>query len=147
MQHRLRTKARHRAEGAQYGRALPGRYAVPLLDEPVEKLRLLEAAVQQATDAIVITTGQLEYPGPHIVYVNAAFTTLTGYTAAEVIGQTPRILHGPQTERAVLDQVRRTLQASQPFFGEVTNYRKDGTPYTLEWHMAPVRAESGEITH
>jgi PAS domain S-box-containing protein len=112
-----------------------------------EKLHLLEAAVQQATDAVVITTGQLEHPGPQIVYVNAAFTTLTGYTATEVIGQTPRLLQGPQTDRAELDRARRTLQAGQPFFGEVTNYRKDGTPYVLEWQMTPVRAASGEITH
>ena len=147
MQQQPPTKARHKAKGAQGEPTLNGRDPIPLLEGTAEKLRLLEAAVQQTTDAIVITTGQLDPPGPHIVYVNAAFTTLTGYTAAEVSGQTPRILQGPQTERAELDRVRRTLQAGQPFSGEVINYRKDGTTYTLEWHMTPVRAESGAITH
>jgi PAS domain S-box-containing protein len=143
----LPTKARHKGEGAQYCPAFYGRASIPTIVGTTEKLRLLEAALQQTTDAIVMTAGQLEHPGPHIVYVNAAFTTLTGYTVAEIIGQTLRILYGPQTERAELEQMRRTLQAGQSFLGEVINYRKDGTTYVSEWQMTPIRAESGEITH
>jgi PAS domain S-box-containing protein len=141
------TKARHRVEGAQYGPAFSKCDPIPLVEGTVEKLRLLEAAVQQATDAIVITTGQLDLSGPHIVYVNGAFTTLTGYTAAEIIGKTLRILHGPHTEQGELDRMRRALQAGQSFLGEVLTYRKDGTTYVSEWQLTPIRAADGEITH
>jgi PAS domain-containing protein len=62
-----------------------------------ERLRLLESVVVNANDAIIITdTEPINLPGPCIVYVNEAFTRMTGYQPQEVIGKTPRILQGPQ---------------------------------------------------
>ena len=58
------------------------------------QLRLLEAAVYYANESILITTAELNQPGPEIVFVNPAFTRITGYAAQEVIGKTPRILQG-----------------------------------------------------
>jgi PAS domain S-box-containing protein len=107
----------------------------------------LETAVQQTTEAIVITDAQLEQPGPQIVYVNPAYTRMTGYTAEEVIGKTPRILQGPKTERAVLDRLRQALSSGQEFLGEAINYRKDGSEFVTEWHIMPIRNEQGETTH
>lgn len=112
-----------------------------------ERLRLLESAVQQADESIIITTAELDLPGPQIIFVNPAFTRMTGYTSEEAVGRTPRILQGPQTDRRVLDRVRRNLSRGQLFRGDTINYRKDGTEYRQEWHVAPVRNESGEVTH
>ena len=112
-----------------------------------EQLRLLEAAVYHANESILITKAELNQPGPEIVFVNPAFTRMTGYTAQEVIGKTPRILQGQKTDRAVLDRLRTDLTQGQVFYGEVVNYRKDGTEFDLEWHVAPIRNESGETTH
>lgn len=109
------------------------------------QLRFLESAVAQAADSIMITTADLDLPGPQIVFANPAFTTLTGYAATEVIGKTPRILQGPKTNRAVLTRMRQDLAAGRTFRGETINYRKDGTEYHMEWHVAPVRNEHGEI--
>ena len=111
------------------------------------QLRLLEAAVYYANESILITTAELNQPGPEIVFVNPAFTRITGYTAQEVIGKTPRILQGQKTERNALDKLRADLTQGQVFYGEVVNYRKDGTEFDLEWHVAPIRNESGETTH
>jgi PAS domain S-box-containing protein len=110
-------------------------------------LPLLQAALEQANDAVVITTAELARPGPQIVYVNAAFCALTGYSAAELIGRTPRILQGPESDRRVLDQVRAKLSRGEPTHDELINYRKDGAAYFMEWHIAPVRNASGAITH
>ena len=112
-----------------------------------ERLRLLGAAVEQETSAVVITTAELDLPGPRILFVNPAFTRMTGYSAEEVIGQTPRLLQGPRTDRAVLDELRARLSRGEEFYGEAVNYRKDGTPYHLGWHVNPIRDGDGRVTH
>ena len=112
-----------------------------------EKLRLLAAAVEHAEDSILITSTEMTFPGPEIVFVNQAFTKMTGYTAEDVIGQSPRILQGPKTERTVLDRLIQNLREGQIFYGEAINYRKDGTEFYNEWHIEPIRNPMGQITH
>ncbi len=112
-----------------------------------EMLRLLESAVQQTWEAITITTARLDPPGPEIVYVNPAFTRITGYAAKEVIGKTPRILQGLKTERTVLDRMRASLWQRQTFHGETINYRKDGTDFIMEWYVAPLMNRKAQVTH
>jgi diguanylate cyclase (GGDEF)-like protein/PAS domain S-box-containing protein len=107
----------------------------------------IETALRHANDAVVITTMDLNPPGPQIVYVNEAFCRMTGYAAEEIVGKTPRILQGPKTSRTELVRLRRLLSRGEPFEGELINYRKDGSEYLLEWHIAPLRDEAGEITH
>ena len=112
-----------------------------------ESLRLLSTAVEQATESILITGAELDFPGPQIMFVNPAFTLMTGYTAEEVMGKTPRILQGPRTDRKVLDRLRYNLERGEVFTGETVNYRKDGRPYDQEWQIAPIRNAAGLITH
>ncbi|MBP0021937.1 MAG: EAL domain-containing protein [Cyanobacteria bacterium SBLK] len=115
--------------------------------EETETLRLLAAAVRHAEDSILITTTDLDAPHPKIVFVNPAFTKLTGYTSEEVIGRSPRLLQGPNTDRALLRRMRETLAAGEVFYGETINYRKDGTEFYNEWHIEPIYSDRGEITH
>jgi two-component system, cell cycle sensor histidine kinase and response regulator CckA len=112
-----------------------------------ESLRLLGSAVEQSKESIVITDAQLDLPGPKIIFVNPAFTKMTGYPAEEVIGKTPRILQGPRSNRSVLNRLRQNLQQGATFEGEDINYRKDGQEFTLEWQIAPIRDASGATTH
>ncbi len=102
------------------------RRAVDQLEVAREELRLLASAVEQARECIMITDARLDLPGPRILFVNPAFTRMTGYTAAEAVGKTPRILQGPRTDRQVLDRLRRSLEKGEPFEGETVNCRKDG---------------------
>src|SRR5262245_62180077 len=115
-------------------------------DRSDEQLRLLTTVVEQSTESALITTAQLDLPGPQIVYVNPAFTRMTGYMPEEVIGKTPRILQGAKTDRAVLDQLRSDCSAGKVFYGKTINYRKDGSEFCLEWRVGPVRNEQAEIT-
>jgi PAS domain S-box-containing protein len=112
-----------------------------------ESLRLLNSAVQQARESILITDAELTLPGPKIVFVNPAFTTMTGYTAEEAFGNTPRILQGPRTDKTVLARLRDNLRLGQVFEGQAVNYRKDGTAFDMEWQVAPVRNADEKITH
>jgi PAS domain S-box-containing protein len=112
-----------------------------------DELRLLVAAVRHAREGVLVTTAGLDDPEPTVVYVNAAFEQLSGYRSSELIGRTPRVLHGPGTDRGQLDRLRATLARGEPFDGEAVNYRKDGTPYVVSWTIAPVRGAAGEVTH
>jgi PAS domain S-box-containing protein len=112
-----------------------------------ESLKLLGSAVKQSRESILITDAQLDLPGPKIIFVNPAFTQMTGYAAEEVIGKTPRILQGPRTDRTVLARLRKNLEQGEVFSGETINYRKDGKEFDLEWQVAPLRDAGGKITH
>lgn len=112
-----------------------------------ESARFLGSAVEQSKESIVITDAELDLPGPRIIFVNPSFTQMTGYTAEECMGKSPRILQGPRTDRAVLNRLRQNLQRGEIFAGEAINYRKDGTEFDLEWQIAPLRKPDGTITH
>ena len=86
-------------------------------------------------------------PGPRIVYVNPAFTARTGYTAQEVLGKTPRILQGPETDPASLEKIHHAVRAWQPIEIELINYRKDGSKHWVEISIVPVADETGFFTN
>ena len=116
-------------------------------EEAKKQLHLLESAIRTDYDSILITTLELEKPGPKIVYVNDGFTRMTGYSKEEVIGETPRILQGPKTDRKVLDTLKKRLKQGQAFFGHTVNYKKDGTEFIIQWDIHPLTNKDGEITH
>ena len=110
-------------------------------------MKLLDVAVDQAKEAVLITSAELDPPGPEIVFVNPALCAMTGYSREEILHKTPRILQGPKSDRAMLQGLRDALSRGEPFSGETVNYRKDGGEYYVEWDITPIRTGSGEITH
>ena len=113
-----------------------------------ERLRLFEQVVNGIRDAVIITEAEpINEPGPSIVYVNPAFTEMTGYTAAEAIGRSSHLLQGPKSSRAALEKIRAAQENCQPVTVEVTNYRKDGTEFEVEFSIMPVANEHGCFTH
>ncbi|WP_019586580.1 sensor domain-containing protein [Deinococcus apachensis] len=114
----------------------------------LRQLALLESVLAHANDAVLITEAEpQDLPGPRIVYANAAFTRTTGYALEEVLGQTPRILQGPRTDRRALDKIRAALKRWKSVQVEVVNYRKDGSEFWVELSIAPVADETGWYTH
>jgi two-component system cell cycle sensor histidine kinase/response regulator CckA len=129
---------------------LPHNQIVAIIRNITERrlsLRLLASAVEQSSDSIVITDTQLNLPGPRILFVNPAFTRITGYTAEEVLGKTPRLLQGPGTNRDVLNRLRTSLARGEIFEGETINYRKDKTEFHVEWKITPITNSVGQVTH
>ena len=113
-----------------------------------ERLRLLESVVVHASDAVLITEASpVDLPGPRIVYCNAAFTKTTGYTMAEVLGRTPRILQSPNVDREALARLRQALECWAPVEVELLNVDKDGTEFWIELSIVPVADEFGWFTH
>ena len=130
------------------GPPLPSGESVAVLGGIVgSELGLLRAAMEAIDEAIVVTGPELNQPGPRIEYVNAGFTRMTGYTAVEVVGRTPRMFQGPDTNRAMLDRLRTDMEAGRSSRGEAINYRKDGTSFFIEWLIAPVLDEAGCVAH
>ncbi|HXC02130.1 MAG TPA: response regulator [Opitutaceae bacterium] len=106
------------------------------------QLRLQGAALATAANAIIITD-----PKGSILWSNPAFTTLTGYTAAEAAGQTPRLLKSGQHDATFYRELWGTILSGRVWRGELINRRKDGSFYHGEQTITPVRDEAGVITH
>jgi PAS domain S-box-containing protein len=104
------------------------------------KLRLQSAALEAAAFGIVITN-----PEGTILWVNPAFTALTGYTAEEAPGQNPRLLKSGKHDQPFYRNVWNTIIAGKVWHGELTNRRKDGTTYVEEMTITPVLDEGGTI--
>ncbi len=119
----------------------------PITDLP-NLPKLLEICLDSLNDAIVITEAEtIDKPGPKIIWANKVFYERNGYTPEEIIGQSPRILQGPKTDRATLDKVRTALEKWQSIRVEILNYRKDGSTYWNEFEIVPIANEKGWYTH
>ncbi|NVE01584.1 EAL domain-containing protein [Massilia sp. BJB1822] len=114
------------------------------LKELNRELLLRERAIESSTNAVVITAAQ---PGNPTVYVNRAFERITGYGAAEILGRSPRLLHGDDTEQPGAVEVRSAIREQRDGHAILRNYRKDGTAFWNEIYISPVRDEQGTVTH
>ncbi|HVN54402.1 MAG TPA: HD domain-containing phosphohydrolase [Anaerolineaceae bacterium] len=112
------------------------------LKQAEERLRLQSTALEAAPTAMIITDRQGE-----IVWVNPAFTRLTGYSPVEAIGHNSRLVSSGIHEPAYFQEMWNTILGGEIWKREIRNRRKDGSLYTSEITIAPVRNENGEITH
>lgn len=122
-------------------------YVVTMVDITARKradeaLRKLSQAVEQSPVSIVITDleGRIEY-------VNPAFSLTSGYSAAEAVGQNPRLLKSGRTSEAIYAGLWAALVAGKAWRGEFVNRRKDGTEYIEAATIGPVRQPDGTVTH
>ena len=106
-------------------------------------LRMRDRAIEAIALGVCITDASL--PDNPIVYVNRGFETLTGYSAADVVGKNCRLLQGPNTDPAALDVVRTAVRGGVACAVELVNYRKDGTPFYNALSVAPVRDDAGAV--
>lgn len=108
----------------------------------------LEDVVKFANDIVIVTEAYpLDEPGPKIVYVNQAFSDLTGFAPEEVIGKSPRILQGPDSDPETRAKIREALHKKEPIRTAIVNYSKTGRKYWLDINIIPLKNERGEVTH
>jgi diguanylate cyclase (GGDEF)-like protein/PAS domain S-box-containing protein len=111
-------------------------------------LEIFQQLAQSTNDVIVVTSAApLRPPGPIIVYVNPAFTALTGYYADEVIGRSSRLLHGPNTDPQTVAAVRAAMEAQRPIRVELLNYNRNGEEFWIDTNIVPLRDVHGCVTH
>ncbi|MBD2048044.1 PAS domain-containing protein [Coleofasciculus sp. FACHB-64] len=110
-----------------------------------DRLRLLERAIAASSNGIVISDAQL--PDTPVIYVNPAFESITGYSAAETLGKNCRFLQGPDTTQPALEELRLALREARECRVVLRNYRQDGSLFWNEFSIAPVRDALGCLTH
>ncbi|QOY92644.1 EAL domain-containing protein [Massilia sp. UMI-21] len=118
------------------------------LHELNAELRLTSAAVARLNDMVLIARA-VDAPGAHqpIIFANEAFERRTGYQRAEIIGQSMRLLHGPETDPDEVSRILWAVARNEAVKSELLNYTKGGDPYWVEMEMVPFASEDGRNTH
>ncbi len=116
-----------------------------VLRQVAEENLYLARAVASTTESIVITDpNRLDNP---IIYVNPAFTRITGYDAQDAIGRNCRFLQGADTDQQTVAQIRAAIVEQREIKIKILNYRKDGQPFWNELKIAPVFSEARELLY
>ncbi|MDP2432400.1 MAG: PAS domain S-box protein [Pseudomonadota bacterium] len=131
----------HRVDGK-----VPGIFGlvtdVTTIKRDQEQLRVSDAALKAISQGVIIRG-----PDQCILSANEAFASITGYSAAEIIGKDYCLLEGPLTDTRQVDRIRQALKNGTVFSGEILHYRKDGGTFWNELTISPVRDEQGQLTH
>ncbi len=106
------------------------------------QMRLQSAALTAAVNGIMITDRE-----GRILWVNPAFSKLTGYSSQETLGQNPRLLKSGMQDQHVYRDLWNTILSGEVWSGEIVNRRKDGTLYTEQQSITPVQNGDGKISH
>ena len=101
-----------------------------------------ELALRAISQGVIITD-----PNQCIVSANAAFSNISGYSPAEILGRNCRFLQGPDTDPRTLVAIATALENGTEFCGEILNYRKNGASFWNELTISPVRNATGQLTH
>jgi PAS domain S-box-containing protein len=112
------------------------------LEQRTAELLLQSTALEAAANAILVTDAK-----GVILWVNRAFTALTGHTEEEVRGKTPRVLKSGIHDRAFYANLWETILSGNTWRGEFINRRKDGSLFHAEHTITPVQSEGGAISH
>ena len=97
---------------------------------------VLKGLADNSFDSILVTDASRD---AKIIYANKAFKSLTGFSPADVIGKTPKILQGPATDKKVLARLAVALRKGIRFEGKAINYKKDRTPFIMYWRVIPAK--------
>lgn len=127
-------QARNRAELEQQGQLLMAQ-----MEDLVTKTTVLDKA---PFGIVIADPDQPDWP---IVYSNQAFSSITGYAPAEVLGRNCRFLQGPETDRAVVDEIRTSLKEQRMLEVELLNYRRDGSKFQSRLLLFPCRTPAGKL--
>jgi PAS domain S-box-containing protein len=109
------------------------------------QLELKDRALAATAEGITIADANL--PDQPLIYANAGFERLTGYSVAEVLGRNCRFLQGPGTDPATVDTLRTAIREQREVTVQLLNYRKDRTPFWNRLSITPVQDSSGAVTH
>lgn len=112
------------------------------LEQSEKSLRLYESAFRHSNDGILITDNK-----DVIISVNDAMVRISGYSKDELIGKTPDIFYGKDSDPFARQKIRKALDEEKIYTGRILNYSKDGHQYWLELSICPIYNDQGKVTH
>lgn len=113
-----------------------------------QRLKLLETVITHMKDSVIITENRKDSNTvPKIVFVNPAFTSITGYKATEVIGKSPTVIWDKSTKRQDLSLMLQAFKNKEEFKHEMRSFRKNGEEYWVQFSMMPIANKDGEQSH
>jgi len=116
--------------------------------EEEQRLKLLETVITHTKDSIIITESNLnEGKIPNIVYVNPAFTKISGYNSEEILGKSPEVFIGPDSDIEEHDKLINAIKNKQECQIETLSYKKNQEAYWINFNMLPVYDSEGELSH
>ncbi len=107
-----------------------------------EWLTLLDTALAGVDNAVIITDAEAR-----VLWVNRSFESLSGYGGAEILGQTPALLRGDASTPEFHRHLWQSIRDGATWHGEVVNARRDGSHYTVNQSITPLRNAGGQISH
>lgn len=128
------------------GIALVQHHDVTESDQPL--VQLLSSVINTVQDSLLITLAEpMDSPGPIIVYVNHSLLKQTGFQRHELLGRSPRLFQGADTDHNVIRRFGQRLRRWEQARMEVLNYSREGLPYWVEIKVAPLADTNGFYTH
>ncbi|WP_276381537.1 PAS domain-containing protein [Flavobacterium sp. H4147] len=116
--------------------------------EEEQRLKLLETVITQSKDSILITeANSVDRKIPRIVYVNPAFSQMSGYRSNEIIGKSANIFKGPKSDSEELKKLLRAIKNEEECVIETITYTKTQEEYWVRFAMIPIFNNEGIITH
>ncbi|MFE3847521.1 PAS domain S-box protein [Flavobacterium sp. LB3P45] len=116
--------------------------------EEEQRLKLLETVITQSKDSIIITEPNFKNSEiPKIIYVNPAFSVMSGYHTDEIIGKTPNIFKGPNSDKEEYRKLIDALKKKQECLIETISYKKNKEEYWVRFSMIPIYNTENELSH
>lgn len=116
--------------------------------EEERRLKLLETVIIQSRDSIIITEADSDEDQiPKVIYVNPAFSNMSGYESQEVIGKSPNLFNGPNSDSNELQKLLDAIKSKEECQIETISYTKNNEEYWISFSMIPVYNEENQLSH
>ncbi|SDH75108.1 PAS domain S-box-containing protein [Flavobacterium omnivorum] len=116
--------------------------------EEEQRLKLLETVITQSKDSIIITEADSsDAKIPNIIYVNPAFSIMSGYEAVEIIGKSPDLFNSPNSDINELKKLLAAIKNKEECLIETISYTKNKEEYCVRLYMIPIYNLDNELSH
>lgn len=116
--------------------------------EEEQRLKLLETVITQSKDSIVITEANSNDDRiPKIIYVNPAFSIMSGYQSQEIMGKSLDLFFGPNSDTNELQKLLTAIKEKEECLIEIISYKKNKEEYWVRFAMIPIYNIENELSH
>lgn len=116
--------------------------------EEEQRLKLLETVITQSKDSIIITeTNSIDEKIPNIIYVNPAFSIMSGYESDDIIGKSPNIFNSPNSDNNELEKLLAAIKNKEECLVETISLTKNKEEYWVRFSMIPIYNSDNELSH